>query len=359
MIEPGRLRPPPRAALAGLVDAVQANCDIADARHAADLSLCNYLLQMREFYRWAEGLPFDAVLDRDAVGQWLGRQEARWDAVQDQGWQPLPLDGGRFDAFDLDAVNARLIPQGLVYGAGLAGPGRAGFFLADLHALGEAAPGLPVQHCGAEHARGLFAPPAALQGGTTIVLRRESLARWLWERFEAFSLRRGAGPFAAVAEAYGLQGAADFVAALPRLVDEQSETLLLHEIGERDAARWLEPGWSELRLATTDRRSALQLRAVRDHVADLSLTLPTLLERGSAVALHFWFSTHEGLHAALFPDLRRAYDAWCGGDAGVALRGACGRGARHFSDLARELVGLRRDADAVRRLLHDDAAVCV
>ena len=43
-----------------LVDAVQTNCDIADARHAADLPLCIYLLQMREFYRWEHGLTFGA-----------------------------------------------------------------------------------------------------------------------------------------------------------------------------------------------------------------------------------------------------------------------------------------------------------
>jgi hypothetical protein len=48
------------AALATLVQAVQTNCHIADARHAADLTLCTYLLQMREFYRWEQGLPLGA-----------------------------------------------------------------------------------------------------------------------------------------------------------------------------------------------------------------------------------------------------------------------------------------------------------
>ena len=43
---PAPLTPAERARL---VDAVQTNCHIADARGAADLSLCIYLLQMREF----------------------------------------------------------------------------------------------------------------------------------------------------------------------------------------------------------------------------------------------------------------------------------------------------------------------
>ena len=39
-----------------LLEAVQTNCHIADARHAQDLSLCTFLLQMREFHRWERGL---------------------------------------------------------------------------------------------------------------------------------------------------------------------------------------------------------------------------------------------------------------------------------------------------------------
>lgn len=35
-----------------LVQSVQRNCHVADARHAREMTLCNYLLEMREFYRW-------------------------------------------------------------------------------------------------------------------------------------------------------------------------------------------------------------------------------------------------------------------------------------------------------------------
>ena len=45
----GRRRDPPSTAL---LEAVQTNCHIADARHAQDLSLCTFLLQIREFHRW-------------------------------------------------------------------------------------------------------------------------------------------------------------------------------------------------------------------------------------------------------------------------------------------------------------------
>jgi hypothetical protein len=386
---PGREAAAPPAAL---VAAVQHNCDIADAAHAADLSLCNFLLQMREYYRWRQGLGFGAPLARDAVGRWLAETEARWSALEDEPFVPLPIDGRAFDPFDLEAVNARLIPQGWVYGAGLAGPGRAGFFLAALQRTetvaasdGETTPGawptdapdapdsehtsdtpgtpdrtgavssLCVQHAGAEHARGLFAPPAALQG-TTVVLRHASIARWLWERYEAFALRRGAGPFAAVAEAFGLHDTTAFVDALPRLAALQARGLLLHELGEHRAARTLEPGWSALRLAVHDRRAALWLRAVRDLLADLRVTLPTLLDEGPPEALHLWFSHHEGPHAALCPGLDDAYRAWCAGDGGAALRAACDAGVAHFEQLARQLLALD-DARAVAEALAAPTAV--
>lgn len=342
-----------------LVEAVQRNCDIADAAHAAELSLCNFLLQMREYYRWQQGLGFDAALARDEVGRWLAETESRWDALQGEPFEPLPLGAARLDPFDLDAANAWLIPRGWVYGAGLAGPGRAGFFLAELRQLERelaAAPALTVQHAGRELARGLFAPPAALQG-RTVVLRHASIERWLWERYEAFALRRGDVPFAAVAQAFGLHDTPSFLAALPRLAALQSRLLLWHEIGEHRAARTLEPGWAGLRLAVHDRRAALWLRAVRDHLADLRVTLPALLDEGPSAAMHLWFSHHEGAHAALFPGLADAYRAWCAGDGGGALERACAHGEAHFEALAHELLRLA-DADAVARRLADDSAIC-
>ena len=327
---------------AALVAAVQTNCHIADARHAPDLSLCIYLLQMRELFRWERGLAFGAQIDREAVGRWLARREALWAELENQPCVALPVGTREFDPHAVEAVNAELAPLGLVYGAGLAGAARPTYFLAALHQLQRRDDSLLVQVCGREHARGLFAPPAALVGGRTIVLRRESLARWLWEKFEAFSLRRADGPFKALADAYGLHDTGDFVAALPRLVDDLCETLVLHEVGEHRAGQWLEPGWAAMRLALDHRRADLHVRAVRDHIADLEVTLPALLERGQGVALHFWFANYDGVRERLFPTLTTAYEAWRGGDAGQALSIAARAGAAHFRALAAQVLVLHR-----------------
>ena len=331
-----------------LVDAVQTNCDIADARHAADLPLCIYLLQMREFYRWEHGLTFGAAIDRGALGAWLAHREARWAELEAREFVPLPWGGARFDPLDTPALNAELAPLGLAYGAGWAGVERPAFFLAQLRFQQQRDDGLLLQVCGREHARGLTAPPAALLGGQTIVLRREALARWLWEKFETFSLRRADGPFKAFAEAYGLHDPGDFAAALPRMVDEQSETLLLHELGEHRAGEWLEPGWAAMRLALGARRTELQVRAVRDQLADLEVTLPALIKRRADAGLHFWFANYDGVRERLYPSLVKGYAAWRDGDGGRALLDAAQGGARHFRRLARQVLLLhaRHRADA-------------
>ena len=350
-------RPDPR-----LVAAIQTNCHIADARQAADLPLCIYLLQMRELYRWEQGLPFGAALDRAAVGAWLAGREALWAELEHQPYVALPIGDRLCDPLDAERLNAELAPLGWAYGAGLEATNRQAFFLARLEQQRTRGDGVRLQVCGAEQARGLFAPPAALVGGHTIVLRRESLARWLWEKFEAFNLRRAEGPFKALADAYGLHDNDAFVAALPRLVDDLSETLVLHELGEHRAGQSLGAGWGAMRLALRQRRTDLHVRAVRDHMADLEVTLPTLLDRGAETALHFWFANYDGVREQLFPSLPAAYAAWRGGDAGHALRRAAQAGALHFRGLAGRVLRLHErlggDAEsAIERLLTAPEAV--
>ena len=348
---------------AELVEAVQANCHVADARHAADLPLCIYLLQMREYYRWEQGLAFGEPLDRAAVGRWLAEREALWSEVEQAPWRPLPFGGRFFDPHDAGALNDVLMPHGLVYGAGSTTVDRPTFFLARLHRAGVAADGLRLQVGGREFARGLAAPPAVLANGHTIVLRRESLSRWLWEKFESFALRRADGPFKALIDAYALPDGAAFVAALPRLVDDLGETLLLHERGEHRAGLWLEPGWSAMRQVLGHRRADLHVRAVRDHLADLEVTLPELLGRRADAALHFWFANYDGIRAQLFPALSDAYASWRQGDGGAALRRALQAGAPHFRHLAATVLRLHQQHGAhagepVAQLLASPGAVC-
>jgi hypothetical protein len=354
------------AAAAALVDAVRRNCRIADARHATDLSLCIYLLQMRELYRWEHGLSFTAEPERARVAQWLAAREALWSGLEGRVPMPLPVEtetGLReFDAADVEGINAVLLPRGLIYGAGLASADRPTYFLALSHASEQRADGLTVRHCATELARTLFAPPALLAGGHTVLLRRESLARWLWEKFEAFSLRRTPGPMQALLDHYALPDRAAFVQALPKLVDDLSEGLVLHEVGEHRAGLWLGAAWAAMRLDVKHPRTDLAIRAVRDHLADLEVTLPALLQRGHSASLHLWFANYDGLRRQLLPSLGEAYARWRHGDGGQAVLKAVEAALPHFRALAAQALALHalhgpQAAEPIERLLHGPEAV--
>jgi hypothetical protein len=348
------------------IAAVQTNCHIADARHATDMTLCTYLLQMREFFRWELGLAFGAALAQAELGAWIAEREALWASLEERELAPLPCTpyGRGLDPYDVTTINRHLAPLGLLYGAGLVGADRPVFFVADLHTLSRRV-GLDVLTAGREYARTVVAPPAALAGsgaGEAIVLRREAMARWCWEKWEAFTARPHPGTaFHAFALAYGLERG--FEAALPRWLDEQGETLVLHELGEHRAGRMLGTGWAAMRLALPGRRADLHARAVRDHLADLGVTLPTLLARGAGASIHFWFANYDGVREVLFPSLKAAYVQWRQGDDGRALRQAMAQGATHFARLAQQALDLHaRDGDlagaAIERLLTAPEAVC-
>jgi len=340
-----------------LARVVQTNCHIADARHAADLTLCTYLLLMREFFRWEQGLALGAALDRAQVGDWIAAREALWESLESRPFGPLPIDPGdpALDPFDVEAVNARLAPRGLLYGAGLLGAGRPVFFLADLARL-EWREGLPVTTAGREWARGLLAPPAALSSEPrSIVLRRDALRRACWQRYEAYALHpRDGSAMHWLARHYGLDD--DLEQGLSRWTDDLAEIALLHELGEARVGARLDPAWAAMRLALPDRRTTLGIQAVRDLLADLELTLPALLDRDAPALVHGWFAQFEGLRKEFSPALEGAYRLWRDGDRGQALRDAIGRGLDHFDTLAGRLLELhaRHGAEAgtaIQRLL--------
>ncbi len=340
-----------------LIEAVQTNCHIADAAHAADMTLCIYLLQMREFYRWELGLAPLQPMAREAVGAWLTARGALWDELEGQAWRPLPLPGGEVEPFDVPAVNAALAPLGLVYGAGYTTPGRASFFLGALESAQPRA-GVLVRVSGREYARGLASPPAALQDGT-VYLRREALQRWLWEKYEAWTLRRPDGAYRRALDAHGY--ASEGEQAVARMVQQQAETLLLHELGEAEAAQLLGPQWPLMRQGLHDRRTELHVRGVRDLLADCRVTLPTLLQRQDAAALHFWFANFDGLRAELAPRLARAYEAWCAGAGAAWLKEAVAAGAAHWQWVCEQVLELhRRHGEAaqphIRALLESASA---
>jgi len=320
-----------------LVGAVQRNCDIADARHAGDLTLCTYLLEMRELYRWERGMGFAFEPPRAELGEWLARREALWESLEGQAFAALSIGETRFEPFAVDEINAALASEGLLYSAGFGRLGRAQFHLGELvreERRGE----LRVLVGGREHARDLGSAPAALRGSTAYV-RQESFRRWLWERFETWAARKPEGAMRATLAAYGFDR--DAPAAIERMVEGETETLILHELGELGAGRELGTEWEALYTTHDAPRVELVLRALRDNLADCLVTLPALIERGAAPSIHFWFASFDGLRSELFPRLGSAYRAWCDGDS-RPLRDAVAVGGEHWRRVCRQVLAIAR-----------------
>jgi hypothetical protein len=327
-----------------LVEAVQRNCHIADARHAREMTLCTYLLEMREFYRWEAGIPLGDPLARPEVGAWLNEREALWEGLAESEFAALPLGDAEFDPFAVAEINRLLLPRGLVYGAGIGRFGKPHFFLGRL-AHRETDGELEVLVCACEYARDLTAIPAALQGGTVIV-RREALRQWLWEKAEAWALKRTDGYLARALAAHG--HADDPQVALERMTDAETASVILHERGEHAAGRLLGPAWEEMLSGCARRRAEILIRAVRDNLADCLVTLPALVARQAWPQLWFWFANFDGMRRELFPALAAVEPEKLG--SGDTVRELAQRGAQHWERVAREL--LAADAAAIEALSH-------
>lgn len=346
------------AAVSAWVATTQRNCDLADAHHAQAMSLCAYLLDMREYYRWQQGLPLDAALERPPLSAWIANREAHWDELRELpavDYEPLAC-GDSDDPFDEAACNAALAEHGLVYGAGIGSFGRPVFFLAERGQV-ERRDGLEILIAGRELARGLTAPPAVSRDGR-VLIRRDAMERWLWTKLEEWRHRPHAGGFAAAWAAYSGGGAdpgqtgegdGDPLAVVRRMASGEVETLILHEIGEQRIGADLGDDWDDmledLSAQAGRRKAEVFARAMRDLFADCDYTLPTLLERDAAASLHFWFGNLDGMRRLLAPALHEAYRGWCAGDSG-ALPTAVAAGRHHWQQACRSLLAAWRDRGA-------------
>jgi hypothetical protein len=318
---------------------VQRNCHIADARHAADLGMCTYLMRMREYYRWEKGLPLGERLENDAVGDWLSAREALWADLAELDYAPLRVADESFDPFDAEGVNAALEPLGLVYSAGLAHGAKPHFFLGRLERREDPVDGFSLRVSDEELARGLNAPPAMLQG-RTIFVRREALRRMLWEKLETWRWSRADNGFARAFAAYDFDN--DLHGALAKMTEAEMAAAVEHEIGEFEAGRLLGEAWNAMLLDVVGTPAELMARAVRDHIADCLRTLPMLTRARQETSLHFFFGNLTGMRREIFPGLQAGYrECLTTGDC-EPLQAIAEVGREHWTGVAREVLELHR-----------------
>lgn len=320
--------------LSALIDTVQKNCTIADARHARDMTMCTFLLEMREYYRWEMEIPYGARLPKDELGDWLNAREDLWNTVEEEAFAPIPLNAAHVDPFEADDVNRALVPQGLVYSSGLGRFRKPHFVLAELKRT-EVREGVQILVAGCEYARDLIAPPAAMREGA-IFLRTDAVRRMLWNKYEEWQWREKDSALGRAFAFYDFER--DIERGLDRMVDAESETMILHEIGEARAERLLGDAWNTMLGQLESRHAELLARAIRDHLADCMVTLPTLLERDALGSVHFYLANLSGLRRALFPTLQQAYERWLADRDTAALAATVRDAEAHWLKTAQALV---------------------
>jgi hypothetical protein len=321
------------------IDVVQTNCHIADARHAREMSMCNYLLGMRELYIWEHEFPSSRPLLKDDLSQWLVQREMYWEELEEMDYSPIPIGNQKFDPYDIVSINNALEPHGLVYGGGLGRWGKPHFFLGQL-LRSEKIHGLTLRVSGCEYARDITASPAAMREGT-VFLRTDALQRWLAEKIEIWSVHEADGSLKSAIDCYTAQGGRENL--MQRMAEQESDVLILHEIGEAMAEPVLGPQWRDMLISFGSRRVIFFARSVRDNLADCLSTLPELVRRKQTCSIHFYFSNLEGLRRTLFPQLHAAYEYWRDNGDMSKLAAAANAGALHWQQVALQLLNTWRN----------------
>lgn len=325
--------------LGSLVSVVQKNCDISDAQYAGDLTLCTFLLKMREMYRWENDIPFTQEMPKADVGNWMNERERAWEGLETAPFERLPLPEADADPFDVAAANAQLLPRGLVYSGGFGRSCKPHFFLGRL-LRGENREGHAIYVSDCEYARDLDTPPGMMLDGT-IFVRTEALRRWLWERYEEWRWNRRNEAMGHAIACYGF--ATDAEAALRAMTETETESVILHELGEVKAGQALGAAWESLLADLMRSRGEIVARAVRDLLADCESTLPGLLERRDPAAIHFYFANFVGMRRKLFPELAAEYRGWLDHGSLAGIEREAGKGRERWHALALEMLAAHAD----------------
>jgi hypothetical protein len=345
-------------ALDRLIQQIQRNCDISDARHSGVFSICGLALRLRDLYKWERGLAPWEEGDPAAVLEWIGAREAYWETLADSELNALAVNGRTVDPFDSEAVNAALASHRLYYGAGYARGLKPTFFLAAVEADQEIE-GCRVYRLGRELARDLQTLPALSQSGT-ILLRRPSAASLLWDQI-AYIAPSGQKALDAALAACGIadRRPSELRRRWDALVQVQERMHLHHELGEIREGDFQRERWQAIIAAFPLTRIELLARHIKDLLADTH-PLGPLCHFGrtrdtAGIGLYLAFT--DRLTRNLFTELAPAADAVLRiGDWTVLAQAvAAGRSAaKRHADM---LVGAYDDAESRGNLAQLPAAI--
>lgn len=287
-----------------LIQQIQRNCDISDARHGGVFSICGLALRLRDLFKWERGLAPWEEGEPSAVLEWIGAREAYWETLIGSELQPLAVRGRPVEPFDTEAVNSELAGQRLYYGAGLARGLKPTFFLAEIDREDEIE-GCRIYRLGRELARDLSPLPAASQGNT-IVLRRQSASNLLWDQI-AYVTPSGKTALHAALAASSIadRRSPEVRRRWDDLLRVQETIHLHHELGEIKSSDFQRERWQEMIAAFPLSRVELLARHVKDLLADTHPLGPLahIGRNRDVVGLGFYAAFTDRLTRNLHPEL--------------------------------------------------------
>jgi len=320
-----------------LINTVQRNCHISDARHAGNYTLCVYLLKMREFYRWEQQHSFRESLNKKAIGNWLTERESLWLQLEKLDYQSIEISDNTYNPFEAQAINQILDDNDLLYGGGYGVKNKPHFFLAKLESK-QNINGYTIYICDKEYARDLTSPPAMSQNNI-IYIRRESFKRLLWERTDEWRWNKPENAMARAIRSYDFDS--DLDSALAQMTDNELNAAVLHEIGEIQAGEHLD-GWQQMMNDISFTPAEIMARAVRDHYADTLHTLPSLIKSNNQASIHFYFANLTNMRKHIFPSLMDAYNRWCENNNIGTIEKTVGASLQHWENMAMQMLVLHQ-----------------
>ncbi len=295
-----------------LIRQVRYNCDLSDARHAGLYSVCGLALRLRDLYKWDHRLPPWEEHEAPAVLDWIGRREELWESLAEAEFQPLTIGDREFEPFDSQAINARLTPQGLFYGAGYAHSLKPTFFLARIEER-RTLHGRTVWRLGEELARDLLTLPAFVQDDQ-VVLRTEAARMFVWDEIAYIpNSGRPALAFALKACCNLPDAHADGIRRhLDRILELQQDTYIQHELSELADQVFDRATWRRMLSDFAHTPVELLARALKDMLADSGPLGPLrrFAAERDAAGLGFYMAFGGGLAPHLFCELKTAFNAF-------------------------------------------------
>lgn len=320
-----------------LINDVQSNCHISDARHAGNYTLCIYLLKMREFYRWEKQHTFSEQLSTDDIGHWLTQREDLWERLENAPYQKIKIGNEEYDPFESTKINSIINSENLIYSGGYGVKDKPHFFLAELESH-KKVNDYSIYVSDKEYARDLTSPPA-MSHNKTIYIRRESFKRLIWERTDEWRWNKPENAMAKAIRCYDFDS--DLETALSTMTDNELNAAILHEIGEIQAGEKLH-GWHQMMSDITFTKAEIMARAVRDHYADTLHTLPTLIDNNNQASIHFYFANLNNMRKHIFPSLVDAYGQWCENKSITPIEKIVDKAVNHWQGVAKNMLALHR-----------------